>query len=113
MKKDEIKPKLSGLDPQCINLDDYKEVWNKRAQDYLKKQLNYHTNNNLAKNIIIFIGDGLGTVTNAATRMYLGDEQVQLSYEEFPHFGLAKTYCVNRQVADSACTGKKVIFIIN
>ncbi|KAM3955471.1 membrane-bound alkaline phosphatase-like [Aphomia sociella] len=31
-------------------------------------------------------------------------EEAQLSFEGFPTLGLAKTYCVNQQIADSACT---------
>ncbi|XP_059617757.1 membrane-bound alkaline phosphatase-like [Phlebotomus argentipes] len=40
-----------------------------------------------------------------ATRVALGGEEQQLSFEKFPFSGLAKTYCVDSQVADSACTG--------
>lgn len=42
--------------------------------------------------------------TVAATRSLIGDEATQISFEKFPHIGLSKTYCVNKQVADSACT---------
>lgn len=48
--------------------------------------------------------------TLAATRAYLGQkngkpgEETRLSFEEFPYTGLSKTYCVDSQVADSACS---------
>lgn len=42
--------------------------------------------------------------TYAATRMYLGGEEKELAFDKFPYSGLVKTYCVDRQVPDSACT---------
>ncbi|KAL7029981.1 hypothetical protein ACKWTF_006461 [Chironomus riparius] len=75
--------------------------WNE-AQKILKNQESQSTNKNTAKNLILFIGAGLSIVTSAATRVYMGGEEVQLGYEQFPYFGLSKTYCVDKQVADSA-----------
>lgn len=95
-----------GSDPQGINLDGYTEFWMKHGQEYLDSQLNRKTKNGRAKNIIMFLGDGLTLSTTTATRKYLGGEEVQLSYEKLPYYGLVKTYCVDRQVPDSACTGK-------
>lgn len=95
-----------GSDPQGINLDGYTEFWTKHGQDYLNTQINKQTNNGKAKNIIMFLGDGLTISTTTATRKYLGGEEVELSYEKLPYYGLVKTYCVDRQVPDSACTGK-------
>ncbi|KAH8407705.1 hypothetical protein KR222_011038, partial [Zaprionus bogoriensis] len=57
-----------------------------------------------AKNVILFLGDGMSIHTVTATRNLLGDSSEQVYFERFPYTGLAKTYCVNRQVADSACT---------
>ncbi|KAG5667737.1 hypothetical protein PVAND_015707 [Polypedilum vanderplanki] len=102
--KEEIETQRNGLDPLGITLDDFSEIWIKRSQDYINDRLNYQNNNGKAKNVIFFLGDGLSLTTTAATRMYLGGEEVELSYERFPHLGFVKTYCVDRQVADSACT---------
>ena len=33
-----------------------------------------------------------------------GGEQATLSFEEFPHLALSRTYCVDSIVADSACS---------
>ncbi|XP_045781581.1 membrane-bound alkaline phosphatase-like [Maniola jurtina] len=58
----------------------------------------------------MFLGDGMSVPTLAAARALLGQreqrpgEEAQLSFEAFPTVGLAKTYCVNRQTADSACS---------
>ncbi|KAE8747550.1 hypothetical protein FOCC_FOCC005711 [Frankliniella occidentalis] len=58
----------------------------------------------VAKNVIIFMGDGMSIPTLAATRVFMGGENKQLSFERFPAVGLSKTYCVDAQVADSACS---------
>lgn len=78
--------------------------WVNNARKFVQKQLDKKLNKNIAKNIILFLGDGMSVPTLAATRMYLGGEEKVLSFEEFPHMGMAKTYCVNYQVPDSACT---------
>lgn len=66
-------------------------------------------NTNTAKNVILFLGDGMSMPTMAATRVYIGGEKRSLSFEEFPYVAMSKTYCVDKQVADSACsaTGTK------
>jgi len=82
------------------------DYWRSQAQEHLRAKIQTESslNTNRAKNIIMFLGDGMSLQTVAATRMYLGGEEEELSFEKFPHFGLSKTYCVDRQVADSACT---------
>ncbi|VVC29116.1 Alkaline-phosphatase-like, core domain,Alkaline phosphatase-like, alpha/beta/alpha,Alkaline [Cinara cedri] len=63
-----------------------------------------------AKNLIIFLGDGMSLTTLTAARIYQGQlqnvsgESDHLSFEQFPFTGISKTYCVDSQVADSACT---------
>lgn len=47
--------------------------------------------------------------TSTATRVYLKNEEVNLSFEEFPYVGLSKTYCVNYQVGESACTATAIL----
>ncbi|RIL01801.1 MAG: alkaline phosphatase, partial [Proteobacteria bacterium] len=63
-----------------------------------------------AKNVILFVGDGMGVSTVTAARIFDGQrrggsgEEHALSFETFPHVALAKTYTVNAQVAESAAT---------
>ncbi|XP_060647573.1 alkaline phosphatase 4 [Drosophila nasuta] len=68
-----------------------------------------------AKNIIIFIGDGMGLSTISAGRIYKGQylkhghgEEETLSFDDFPYTGLAKTYNVDKQVPDSAGTATAI-----
>jgi alkaline phosphatase len=63
-----------------------------------------------AKNVILFIGDGMGISTITAARIYEGQkrgetgEENVLSFERFPNVALVKTYNTNAQVPDSAGT---------
>lgn len=62
------------------------------------------------KNVILFVGDGMGVSTVTAARILEGQmrgrpgEEHRLSFERFPFTGLAKTYNVDAQVPDSAGT---------
>ncbi|WP_237067836.1 alkaline phosphatase [Microbulbifer guangxiensis] len=63
-----------------------------------------------AKNIILFVGDGMGISTVTAARIFAGQqrgmsgEEYQLSFEKMPFAGLIKTYNTNQQTPDSAGT---------
>jgi alkaline phosphatase len=63
-----------------------------------------------AKNIILFVGDGMSLPTVAASRIYeaqlkgnSGEENL-LSFETMPYTGLSKTYNTDSQTPDSAGT---------
>ncbi|CRK92143.1 CLUMA_CG005728, isoform A [Clunio marinus] len=86
-----------------------KGFWNNRGQNILKSKLEKKINENTARNVVIFIGDGMGLSTLMATRSYIGDVNRELSFEKFHHTGLAKTYCINYQVPDSACTATAIL----
>uniref|UniRef100_A0A182P0S9 Alkaline phosphatase n=1 Tax=Anopheles epiroticus TaxID=199890 RepID=A0A182P0S9_9DIPT len=90
--------------PKYDKQEEESEYWRTVAQKTLQEQAARVRIERKAKNVVFFIGDGMGLPTVAAARMYLGNENLYLSFEKFPYVGLAKTYCVNRQVADSACT---------
>ncbi|XP_065568129.1 alkaline phosphatase-like [Artemia franciscana] len=88
------------------------EFWRKQGQDTLAEQLSI-TNRPIeraAKNIILFLGDGMSNPTIVASRIYKGQlegkpgEETELEFEKFPFTALSKTYCVDSQVADSACS---------
>lgn len=78
--------------------------WLNDAKHFVQQQTVKQVNTNRAKNVILFMGDGMSVATLAATRVYMGGEEVRLSFEDFPHVAMSKTYCVNYQVADSACS---------
>ncbi|MBR7621220.1 alkaline phosphatase [Phenylobacterium sp. 20VBR1] len=61
-----------------------------------------------AKNVILFIGDGMGVSTLTAARIYQGQlrgadgASNRLSFERFPNLALVKTYSADSLVTDSA-----------
>lgn len=63
-----------------------------------------------AKNVILFVGDGMGISTLTAARIYDGQqkggkgEDNALYFELAPYMALSKTYSVNQQTSDSAPT---------
>jgi len=87
------------------------EHWYTTGQAELQRALELEINTNRARNIILFIGDGMGVTTVTAARIFAGQmqgssgEENFLSFEQFPATALAKTYNTNQQTADSAGTG--------
>uniref|UniRef100_A0A8C9FEG0 Alkaline phosphatase n=1 Tax=Pavo cristatus TaxID=9049 RepID=A0A8C9FEG0_PAVCR len=85
--------------------------WNEGARRRLEAALALQPVAQRAKNIILFMGDGMGLPTVSAARIYKGQlaggsgEESILAMETFPHVALAKTYTIDRQVPDSAGTG--------
>ncbi|XP_062619664.1 alkaline phosphatase, tissue-nonspecific isozyme-like isoform X5 [Saccostrea cucullata] len=84
--------------------------WNKIARDSLKKALKLKPNTKIAKNVIVFVGDGMGFSTTNAARIYKGQkqgnpgEETILEFEKFPYVALSKVYGTDRQVPESAQT---------
>ncbi|XP_027220591.2 alkaline phosphatase isoform X3 [Penaeus vannamei] len=84
--------------------------WWDLAQNELAAALNVRDNWNVAKNVIIFLGDGMGITANTAARIFKGQkkgmngEEGYMTWERFPNAALLKTYNVDKQVPDSAGT---------
>ncbi|XP_051957437.1 alkaline phosphatase-like [Xyrauchen texanus] len=85
--------------------------WRQLAQTSIKNALNIQNlNKNIAKNLILFLGDGMGIPTVTAARILKGQlngqsgEESQLEMDKFPYIALSKTYNTNAQVPDSAGT---------
>ena len=86
------------------------QAWFDSGRTELQAALALQPNTNQAKNIILFIGDGMGVSTVTAGRIYDGQsrgqpgEENSLSFEKLPYLALSKTYNTNQQTADSAGT---------
>ncbi|MEA1879650.1 MAG: alkaline phosphatase [Campylobacterota bacterium] len=86
--------------------------WFKEGQKSLDQALSktYTQQRGDAKNIILFVGDGMGISTVTAARILEGQsrgesgEENMLSFDKFPFTGLSKTYNTNAQTPDSAGT---------
>lgn len=66
------------------------------AAETLDRVLEIRQNENKAKNVIMFLGDGMGLSTITASRIYKGQkegkpgEETILNFEDFPHACLVK-----------------------
>uniref|UniRef100_A0A8C8S272 Alkaline phosphatase n=1 Tax=Pelusios castaneus TaxID=367368 RepID=A0A8C8S272_9SAUR len=86
------------------------KFWNQQAASAIQAAVNLQPKNSRAKNLILFLGDGMGIPTITATRILKGQQQgnlgpeTPLAMDAFPFVALSKTYSVDRQVPDSAST---------
>lgn len=100
-KKKEALPDYQANNPWYVAGEE-----NVKSKDFIKSK----GKGKDAKNVILFIGDGMGVSTITAARILEGQlmglegEEHNLSFDLFPYTGLAKTYNVNAQTPDSAGT---------
>ena len=89
------------------------EMWYKEGREVVERNLSYRYPNTevpFAKNVILFVGDGMGVSTVTAARILEGQlngnygEENELFFETFPSVALSKTYNTDSQVPDSAGT---------
>lgn len=98
----------NGEPQQILNED--KIFWMAQGLDDVIRAAKRPLTLNRVKNVIFFLGDGMGPSTVTAGRIYAGQklgklgEEHQLSFEKFDNVGLLKTYNVDKQVGDSAGT---------
>ncbi|WP_373488984.1 alkaline phosphatase [Blastomonas sp.] len=84
-----------------------------RAQ--LEARLNIARNEGQAKNLIIFIGDGMGVSTLTAARIWQGQkagkdgESTETAMDSMPYSAIVKTYSHDYQVSDSAATATAIV----
>jgi len=96
------KPKLARVEDAAY--------WRNLGQRLLQDELNKQRYNTAAKNIIFFLGDGMSIPTITASRIFKGQkdgnpgEETDMTFDKFPYAALSRTYCVDAQVADSACS---------
>lgn len=70
--------------------------WYQQAKSQLLKNLDDDRNYNVAKNLILFIGDGMGMTTVTTARILSGQkkgqtgEESELAFDKFEYVALAK-----------------------
>ncbi|XP_069687805.1 alkaline phosphatase 4-like [Periplaneta americana] len=85
------------------------EYWMNEGEKQLNEILQQQKSE-LARSVIIFVGDGMGMSTITSARIYKGQkngdsgESGHLCFEKFPTVGLSKTFAVDKQVTDSAAS---------
>lgn len=99
----------AGLQADVLPDSQANSAWFTDAQSKIEQKLET-TSNFKAKNVILFVGDGMGISTLTSARILKGQldgelgEEGYLSFEQFPHTALVKTYNVDAQTPDSAGT---------
>ena len=72
------------------------EYWIRKAQEELDAALSQSHNLNVARNVILFLGDGMGVSTVTAARIFKGQQKGQpgeeetLVFEKFPNVAFSK-----------------------
>lgn len=91
------------------------DSWRQGGMQALERAKRRDFKRKRAKNIILFIGDGMGISTLTAARILEGQlrgesgEENLLSFENFPFSAYSRTYSVNQQTSDSAPTMSAII----
>jgi alkaline phosphatase len=91
------------------------DPWYRAGESALQAALERPVSDAPARNVIIFIGDGMSLSTVTAARILEGQlrgepgEENALSFEKMPWTGLSKTYSTNAQVPDSAGTATAML----
>lgn len=86
------------------------QEWFDAGQSFIEEGKNLHRNPRRAKNVILFVGDGMGVSTVTAARILEGQlkgkpgEENRLFFETLPYVALSKTYSWDQQTSDSAPT---------
>lgn len=106
---------LAGTAFTSVAADKTQDVWYINAQKTLEQKLAQQVNTGKAKNVIVFVADGNGVNSNAALRIYDGQQKGMsgednvLSYEALPNLALVKTYNTDAQTPDSAGTMSAIV----
>lgn len=86
------------------------EDWFNAGGHFIKESKRLRPDRSRAKNVILFVGDGMGVSTVTASRILEGQmngqpgEENQLFFETLPYLALSKTYSWDQQTSDSAPT---------
>ena len=84
--------------------------WDQAGKAFISRGKALSNDNRKARNVVLFVGDGMGISTLTAARILEGQmkgrtgEENRLSFENFPSSGLSKTYSWDQQTPDSAPT---------
>jgi alkaline phosphatase len=105
----------SDSKPFPVKRPETPENWRTDGEAHIQNLKNRRKFGSNAKNVILFVGDGMGITTLTAARILEGQlrgesgEENQLSFEKFPSVALSKTYSANQQTSDSAPTMSAII----
>lgn len=87
-----------------------KFYWYNRNYELIKQKISFFglkpENLNRVKNVILFVGDGMGLTTVTASRVYkqqkTKNEEAKLAFDDFPASAFIRTDTENSQISESA-----------
>ncbi|CAM3948641.1 Alkaline phosphatase precursor [Vibrio aerogenes CECT 7868] len=91
------------------------DAWFVEAQQQIAKAKANKPIDKPAKNVILFVGDGMSIGTITAARIFEGQrrgmmgEEYKLAFEQMPYVALSKTYNTDAQTPDSAGTASAMV----
>lgn len=94
----------------CTALAESREEWYEAGRNAVEEAKHLKEREGRAKNVILFVGDGMGVSTVTAARILEGQlrgqpgEENLLAFERLPYLALSKVYNTNQQTPDSAGT---------
>ncbi|MGZ8248032.1 alkaline phosphatase [Methylomagnum sp.] len=97
------------------NFENSPAGWRSLGQDAIKQQKRQKPNAGYAKNVILFVGDGMGVSTVTAARILEGQMQNRdgeinrLAFESLPYLAHSVTASANQQTSDSAPTATAMV----
>jgi alkaline phosphatase len=106
---------LSGASLSCVAAPVTAQQWFDAGEQAVKENKAEIPHADHAKNVILFIGDGMGISTVTAARILEGQikgidgEYNRLSFEKFPYHALSVTASANQQTSDSAPTATAMV----
>ncbi|MER3430582.1 MAG: alkaline phosphatase [Blastocatellia bacterium] len=98
-----------------VKRDESADFWRRDGKAALERAKSTKIRKGKAKNIILFLGDGMGISTVTAARILEGQlrgesgEENRLAFEDFPFTAFSKTYSTNQQTSDSAPTMSAIV----
>jgi alkaline phosphatase len=108
-----LVPGLMSAGPEAK--PETKETFRARGRAEVEANARLRPDRRRARNVILFIGDGMGVATVTAARILDGQqhgmkgEENKLSFEKLPFLAHSKTYQANQQVSDSAPTMTSIV----
>jgi alkaline phosphatase len=106
---------LSAVDATAADAPRTAQEWFDAGKQAVEHNKSQRLNTGRAKNVILFIGDGMGIATVTAARILEGQQRGvdgefnRLSFELFPYTAFSVTASANQQTSDSAPTGTAMV----
>ncbi len=101
--------------PPIVQGPESVQHWYNAGQQFIRNAKQLKPNIRKAKNVILFVGDGMGISTVTSARILEGQlngrpgEENRLFFETFPYTALSKTYSWDQQTSDSAPTMTAIV----